>query len=128
MKYEGKILLVDDESHVRKFISLILRQLGATAILEAANGRDAVEVFRRESPNLVLLDVNMPVQDGLQTLREIRALSPDCAVVMLTSLANRQTVEEALNQGADNYIRKDTPKDEILAALRQTIAECFTAD
>ena len=128
MKYEGKILLVDDEAHVRKFIALILKQLGATSITEAGNGKDAVEIFKREQPNLILLDVNMPIQDGIQTLREIRALSAECAIVMLTSLANRQTVEEALSLGADNYIRKDTPKDEILAALRQTIAECFTAD
>jgi DNA-binding response OmpR family regulator len=128
MKYEGKILLVDDEAHVRKFIGLILKQLGATVLFEAGNGRDAVEVFKRESPNLVLLDVNMPIQDGIQTLREIRQISTDCVVVMLTSLANRQTVEEALSLGADNYIRKDTPKDEILASLRQTIEECFSVD
>lgn len=128
MKFEGKILLVDDEVHVRKFIGLILKQLGASTIFEASNGKDAMEVFRRESPNLILLDVNMPIQDGIQTLREIRTLSQDCAVVMLTSLANRQTVEEALSLGADNYIRKDTPKDEILAALRQTISDCFSAD
>jgi YesN/AraC family two-component response regulator len=128
MKYEGKILLVDDEAHVRKFIGLILKQLGATVLFEAGNGRDAMEVFKRESPNLVLLDVNMPIQDGIQTLREIREISDDCVVVMLTSLANRQTVEEALNLGADNYIRKDTPKDDILASLRQTIAESFTVE
>ncbi|MFT3870057.1 MAG: response regulator transcription factor [Nibricoccus sp.] len=128
MKYEGKILLVDDEAHVRKFIALILKQLGATSIMEASNGRDAVEVFKSAQPNMVLLDVNMPIQDGIQTLREIRTLSTDCVVVMLTSLANRQTVEEALNLGADNYIRKDTPKDEILASLRATIAECFSAE
>jgi len=128
MKYEGKILLVDDEAHVRKFIGLILKQLGATTLFEAGNGRDAVEVFKRENPNLVLLDVNMPIQDGIATLREIRQLSTDCVVVMLTSLANRQTVEEALSLGADNYIRKDTPKDEILASLRQTIADCFSVD
>jgi YesN/AraC family two-component response regulator len=128
MKYEGKILLVDDEGHVRKFIGLILKQLGATEIFEAANGRDAVEIFKRESPNLVLLDVNMPIQDGIQTLREIRLISTDCVVVMLTSLANRQTVEEALSLGADNYIRKDTPKDDILASLRKTIADCFTVE
>ena len=128
MKYEGKILLVDDEGHVRKFIGLILKQLGSTVLFEAGNGRDAVEIFKRESPNLVLLDVNMPIQDGIATLREIRQLSTDCVVVMLTSLANRQTVEEALSLGADNYIRKDTPKDEILASLRQTIADCFSVD
>ncbi|MFT3781635.1 MAG: response regulator [Nibricoccus sp.] len=128
MKYEGKVLLVDDEAHVRKFIALVLKQAGATTIVEAANGRDAVEVFKKEKPNLVLLDVNMPIQDGIQTLREIRTFDTESAIVMLTSLANRQTVEEALDLGADNYIRKDTPKDEILAALKQTIAECFSTE
>jgi YesN/AraC family two-component response regulator len=128
MKYDGKVLLVDDEAHVRKFIALILKQLGPTELFEAANGRDAMEIFRRESPNLVLLDVNMPIQDGIQTLREIREVSADCVVIMLTSLANRQTVEEALSLGADNYIRKDTPKDDIIASLRQTIAECFSPE
>lgn len=128
MKFEGKILLVDDEAHVRKFLGLLLRKLGATSIIEASNGRDAVEVFRKESPDLVLLDVNMPIQDGLQTLREIRAISTDAIIVMLTSLANRQTVEQALELGADNYIRKDTPQDEILATLEQTIQDSLGVD
>jgi CheY-like chemotaxis protein len=128
MKFDGKILLVDDEAHVRKFIGLVLKQCGSPTLLEAVNGRDAVEIYQRESPDLVLLDVNMPIQDGLQTLRELRQIDPNCVVVMLTSLANRQTIEEALQLGASNYIRKDTPKDEILAALQQTITECFSSE
>jgi two-component system, chemotaxis family, chemotaxis protein CheY len=128
MSFPGKVLLVDDEAHVRKFVGLILRQLGATTLLEAGNGRDALEIYQRDKPDLVLLDVNMPVLDGLQTLRELLQIDPDCIAVMLTSLANRQTVEEAVQLGAANYIRKDTPKDEIAAALRQTIEECFTVE
>lgn len=126
MSFNGKILLVDDEPHVRKFISLVLRQLGSPTLVEAGNGRDAVEVYQRESPDLVLLDVNMPIQDGIQTLRQLKEVDPDCLVIMLTSLANRQTVEEAASLGAANYIRKDTPREEILAALQKTIAEVFT--
>jgi two-component system, chemotaxis family, chemotaxis protein CheY len=125
MKFDGKILLVDDEPHVRKFISLILRQLGSPTLIEAGNGRDAVEIYKRESPDLVLLDVNMPIQDGIQTLRELMQVDPECLAIMLTSLANRQTVEEAASLGAANYIRKDTPREEILAALQKTIAEVF---
>lgn len=124
MNFEGKILLVDDEPHVRKFLSLLLKQLGTITIIEAANGREAVDAFRTHSPDLILLDVNMPVMDGLQALKEIRALSSDAIVVMLTSLANRQTVEQALEFGADNYVRKDTPKDEILARIKRTIQDC----
>lgn len=125
MKFNGKILLVDDEPHVRKFIGLVLKQLGSPKLLEAANGQEAIEIYQVEKPDLVLLDVNMPVLDGLQALRELRRLDPECIAIMLTSLATRQTVEEALQLGAANYIRKDTPKDEIIASLKQTISACF---
>jgi two-component system, chemotaxis family, chemotaxis protein CheY len=128
MNFDGKVLLVDDEAHVRKLVGLIMRQLGSPTILEAANGRDAVETYQRESPDLVLLDVNMPVQDGIQTLRQIREIDPNAVVVMLTSLATRQIVEEARQLGAANYIRKDTPKDEIARTLQETIAACFAAE
>jgi two-component system chemotaxis response regulator CheY len=128
MNFDGKILIADDEGHVRKFIALIARQLGAPTIIEAANGQEAVAVYEREKPDLVLLDVNMPIQDGLETLKQITAADPSAVVVMLTSLANRETIEEALRLGAANYIRKDTPKDEILAALRETIAQSFASD
>ncbi|HEU5079893.1 MAG TPA: response regulator [Opitutaceae bacterium] len=128
MSFEGKILLVDDEAHVRKFISLVVRQLGSPQIIEASNGAEAVEIYKQESPELVLLDVNMPVQDGLETLKQIVQHDPNAVVVMLTSLANRQTVQEAVQNGAVNYLRKDTPKDEILQALRRTIADCFPSN
>lgn len=121
MKFQGSILLVDDEAHIRKFVALILRQLGATRLLEAANGAEALAIFERERPHIVLLDVNMPVMDGLETLRRIRALDPNCVVIMLTSLTNRQNVEAALAAGASNYLRKDTPKEEIAKALQETI-------
>lgn len=128
MSFDGTILLVDDEPHVRKFIGLIVRQLGNPHLVEASNGRDAVALYQAERPDLVLLDVNMPVQDGLQTLKQIVDLDPDCVVVMLTSLASRQMVEQALQLGASQYIRKDTPKEEILVALRHTIAQCFASE
>lgn len=125
MNFPGPILLVDDEAHIRKYLGIILKQLGAMSLLEAANGEEAIEIYTRERPALVLMDVNMPVMDGMQTLEKLRALDPDCAVVMLTSMANRSTVEAALGHGAINYIRKDTPKEEIAAALSETIATHF---
>lgn len=126
MKFAGKILLVDDEAHVRKYIGLILRSaFDAPTINEASNGREAVAAYQREPYDLVLLDVNMPEQDGIETLRQLRAIDPDAVVVMLTSLANRQTVEAALQLGAVNYLRKDTPRAEIAAILSQTVAENF---
>jgi YesN/AraC family two-component response regulator len=128
MNFHGKILLVDDEPHIRVFVSLILKSLGKPVIVEAANGDEAVAAFKASKPDIVLLDVNMPHLDGIQTLRKLKEIDPDCVVIMLTSLANRETVERALELGAVNYIRKDTPKDEIAKALAETIDACAKAD
>ena len=128
MNFQGTILLVEDEAHIRKFVTLILKQLGAPKLLEAANGEEAVEVYKRESPDLVLLDISMPLLDGLATLKKLKEIDPNCVVVMLTSMVNRQSVDEALAAGATNYIRKDTPKEEISKALSETIQACFETE
>jgi CheY-like chemotaxis protein len=128
MNFTGSILLVDDEPHIRKFVGLILRSIGAPATLEAGNGEEAVAIYEREKPDLVLLDISMPMMDGLSTLRKLKSIDPDCIVIMLTSIVNRQSVDEALALGAANYIRKDTPKEEIARALTETIDACFETD
>jgi two-component system, chemotaxis family, chemotaxis protein CheY len=127
MNFRGKILLVDDEVHIRKYVALILKTLGQPVFSEASNGEEALTVYKAEKPDVVLLDVNMPHLDGLQTLKKLREIDPECTVIMLTSLANRETVERALEFGAVNYILKDTPKEEIAKALAETIdATCKT--
>ena len=121
MTFNGKILLVDDEVHIRTFVSLILRQIGAPSIREASNGEEALLAYQADRPDIVLLDVNMPQMDGIETLRRLKELDSNCVVIMLTSLANRETVERALELGAVHYIRNDTPKEEIALALAETI-------
>lgn len=128
MNFSGTILLIDDEAHIRKYVGLILRQLGNVKILEATNGQEGVAAYQRENPDLVLLDVNMPIMDGIETLKKLKEIDPDSVVVMLTSLANRQTIEQASELGAANYIRKDTPKEEISKALAETIDACFESE
>jgi two-component system chemotaxis response regulator CheY len=125
MNFTGTVLLVDDEAHIRKFVGLILKQLGTPRLLEAPNGMEAVAIYEKENPDLVLLDINMPVMDGIETLKKLREIDPEALVVMLTSLASRSNIENALALGATNYIRKDTPKEEIAKALGETIAACF---
>ena len=128
MNYPQTILLTDDEPHIRKFMSLILRAFDNPRILEAANGAEAVELYKQHQPDMVLLDVNMPVLDGVQALTQIMQLDPNAVVVMLTSLANRQTVEECQQLGAVDYIRKDTPRAELTAKFEQIIAECYGSE
>jgi two-component system chemotaxis response regulator CheY len=125
MTFDGSILLVDDEPHTRKFVGLLVKQLGNPILFEAADGKEALEVYQRETPDLVLLDISMPVMDGLETLRRLLLLDPDAVVIMLTSLANRDNVDAALAGGAASYLRKDLPKNELIRALHETLTEIF---
>ena len=128
MTFQGKVLVADDEAHIRKYTTLLRRSLGVTTIIEATNGREAVELYQAENPDLVLLDVNMPILDGVGALKQIHALDPDAVVVMLTSLATRQIIDETAQHGATFYLRKDTPRDDVLAQLKRIMAEAFEDD
>jgi CheY-like chemotaxis protein len=125
MNLKGKVLVVDDEAHIRKFVSQMVKSLGELVVLQAINGEEAVKVYERERPVLVLLDVNMPRVDGIETLRRLKLLDPNCVVIMLTSLVNRQTVEECLHLGAVAYLRKDNPPDDMTARLKKIVDDCF---
>jgi CheY-like chemotaxis protein len=125
MSFNGKVLVTDDEAHIRKFLGLVLRKLGEPVIIEAGNGEEAVRLYERENPDLVLLDVNMPVLDGIAALTRIKQHDPEALVVMLTSLVNRQTVEECSRLGAVSYLRKDLPREELMRQLQQIISDSF---
>ena len=122
MNFPTHILIVDDEVHIRRFLGLLVKKLGALVVTEASNGDEAVELFSQHRPGLVLLDINMPGRSGIETLQEIRTQDIDVPVVMMTSLTSRQIIEETVASGADNFIRKDTPPQEIARIL----AELFT--
>jgi two-component system chemotaxis response regulator CheY len=125
MKFKGSILLVDDEAHIRHYLTLVLKELGHTRVTTAANGVEAVAAYRQARADLVLLDVNMPLLDGLQTLKQLKEIDPSCVAIMLTSLTNRQSVETARALGARNYLRKDTPPEQVASILGAAIDACF---
>lgn len=125
MAYDLKAMVVDDDDHVRTFLVVLLRKLVSGGIFEARHGAEALEVYARERPDLILLDVNMPIMDGLTTLHRLRETNPDVAVIMITSLAMRKIVEDALNGGAAHFIRKDTPKAQIVEIIKETIQAVF---
>ncbi len=118
-------MIVDDDDHVRTFLIVLLRKIVSGNILEARNGEEAIDLYRRERPDLILLDVNMPVMDGLETLTRLREVNPEVIVIMITSLAMRKIVEDAVRTGAANFIRKDTPKPQIIEIVKDTIVTSF---
>jgi len=119
-KRKIRVLLADDESHVRLFIRGVLSSMGAEVVAEAADGRQALELFDKTAPDLVLLDIVMPVMDGISTLKELRRKSDKVAIVMLTSQASADVVEQVLEAGANYHLRKDLPMNELKQEIRDT--------
>lgn len=118
-------LLVDDEQHLRMYLKLILKQVGFTDFYEAVNGEEAVELYKAHQPDLVLMDVNMPKKEGMEALQDIIEFDEDAVVIMTTSVASREAVQTSAELGATHYIRKDTPKDEMIALLKGIVEEIW---
>lgn len=119
------VLIIDDEPHVRTFIRMLLKQMGVPQFFEASNGRDGIELYKLHKPEFVLMDINMPVMDGLQTLRAIQEYDDEALCVMMTAEATRNAVETSGQLGALQFIRKDTPKDQIRLILEEVFSEFF---
>ncbi len=118
-------LIVDDEEHLRLYLKLVLKQVGFEQFTEASNGQEAIDLYKRKPADLVLMDVNMPIKEGMEALEEIIEYDQDAVVVMASSVASRKAVEASLEKGASYYIRKDTPKDEIITILNRLIGEIW---
>lgn len=118
-----RVILADDETHVRKMVKLALTKMNCEVIGEAANGQEAVDLFKKEKPDLLMLDINMPVKTGEEALAEIMDEFPDAFVIMLTSVAEGDSVEKCLDLGAANYILKSTPIKELQKMIKETWVE-----
>ena len=113
------ILIVDDEPQIRRVMRTTLSSNGYT-VIEARTGEEALEMMRKERPELVLLDVNMPGIGGLEACREIRENS-DVAIIMLTVRNTEHDKVLALDAGADDYVVKPFSMEELLARIRAAL-------
>ena len=113
-------MLVDDHELVRQGIAAMLNGAGDVSVVGVARtGREALEVARRELPDVVLMDVKMPDMDGLEATRKMKEERPRTAVVMLTMHDNPAYLRDAVRAGAAGYLLKDVSKDELIDAIRQ---------
>jgi len=100
-----KILVVDDEKSIREMLVKFLADRGYRTC-GAASGAEAMKVLKREKPDVVLLDIRMPGQDGIETLKKIKQASKKTGVIMVTAVSEREVAEECLELGAFDYITK----------------------
>jgi len=122
----ANILVVDDEPQIRRVMRSTLSSQGYV-ITEAKTGEEALELMRKERPDLILLDVNMPGMGGLETCREIRRAS-DAPIIMLTVRNAERDKVAALDAGADDYVVKPFGIEELLARIRAALRRFSPAD
>jgi two-component system KDP operon response regulator KdpE len=113
---QRKILIVDDEPGLRDLVRINLEHEGY-AVIQAENGIQALEAVRAESPDLVILDVMLPIMDGREACKRLREFS-QVPVLMLTALVQHQDIVMGLNSGADDYLLKPFNMDELMARVR----------
>lgn len=125
MSYSAKkILVVDDASFMRTVLKDIIKGNGlATEIIEAADGVEGVKAYQTQKPDLVTMDVNMPKADGIQALRAIMKIDPAAKVVMVTSVEQKQIVQDAMKLGARDYIVKPFDRSNVGLVLNKVLRQ-----
>ncbi|UCD42793.1 MAG: response regulator transcription factor [Chloroflexota bacterium] len=115
-----QVLIVDDHAIVRDGIRSLLSTIGDIDVIgEAATGRDAVKLFNRLQPDIVLMDLVMPEMDGIEAIKAIMELQPEAKILVLTSFATDDMVFPAIKAGASGYLLKDSDSEELVRSIRE---------
>ena len=117
-----RLLLVDDHKLLRQGLRRAVEEAGFDVVGEAGDGEEAVRLAVELSPDLVLMDVTMPVLDGIEATRRLRHSVPEARVVILTMHGEEETIHEALRAGAVAYLLKDCSTDQVADTLRAVAA------
>ena len=116
------VVIADDQELVRSGLQLVLEARGCAVVGVAGNGREAVEVVRRKAPEVVLMDIRMPVLDGIAATRELTAAGLPSRVLVLTTDDLDRDVDDALAAGAAGFLLKATPPDRLVEGIRTVAA------
>lgn len=117
------VLLADDQLLFVESLKTVLETRASDLSIQdiAHNGLEAVEAVRRRQPDIVLMDIRMPVMDGVEATRIIHQEYPEVAIMMLTTFDDDEYLTEALKLGAAGYLLKDSPPNELIAAIRSLL-------
>jgi NarL family two-component system response regulator LiaR len=117
-----KVIICDDQAIVRDGLEMMLKlEPDIEVVGTAEDGAAAVELAAKQKPDLVLMDLKMPIMNGVEATRQIRARYPDVKVLVLTTYDDDEWVSQAIQAGASGYLLKDNPRDEVIKAIRGTV-------
>jgi two-component system, NarL family, response regulator DegU len=120
MKNKIKIVLVDDHALVMKgFTNLLAKNTGFKIVGEATSSLEALEIVKKQKPNIVLMDINMPNETGIECARKIVKSYPDSKIIMLTMHNDEQYILKALSVGAKGYVMKNCEFEELIQAIHE---------
>ena len=119
----ASVLVVDDHALVRTgVVNIISNDSSLQVVAEAANGQEAVDAWRQHRPDVTLLDLRMPVMEGVEAVRQIRELDPLAKVIVLTTYDTDEDISRALKAGAKAYVLKDITADGLVACIHAVLA------
>lgn len=116
-----KVLIVDDAAFMRMSLKSILEKNGFQVIAEAENGAAGVKKYREYQPDIVTMDITMPEMDGVEALKEIKALDANCKVVMVSAMGQEPVVRQSIFLGAKSFITKPFKEDHIVKTLNRIL-------
>ena len=121
-KNKFKVLVADDHAIFRKgLVSLINQVPDFTVVAEAKNGVEAVELFKKHQPDILLLDLQMPRMQGVEVVKVIRKLNTEAKIIILTTFDMDEDIEQALKSGAKSYLLKDIDTEDLIITIRNVI-------
>lgn len=118
-----KLMIVDDSNIIRRRIERSQQIARLEVVGSAANGREAVELFRRTQPDVVTMDLTMPEMDGIECVGELVAIKPEVLILVVSALADKATAVEAIERGANGFLCKPFSDAQLNEALQELLAE-----
>lgn len=118
---KAKILVADDSAYMRSILKDLLLRSGYEVAGEAENGREAVRLYEKLAPDLVLMDILMPEMSGIQALKEIKEKYPDSRIVMLGALGQQNLVVEAMQAGASEFFVKPVQAEKVAELIEKVL-------
>ena len=114
---DAKVLIGDDSILARKQLKDVLSTMGAVHFIEAVNGKEAVEKYIAEKPDIIFLDIIMPIKDGIHAVQEIIAEDPTALIIIVSSVGTQQQLKSAIEAGAKDFSQKPINADQIKAIV-----------
>lgn len=114
------VLIVDDEANIRFLLKMVIERAGMKLVGMAATGAAAITYYSRYKPDIVLMDIDMPMKNGLDALTELMEAHPDAKVIMMSAYVDEEVVKKCFKLGAVNFILKVTPIEQIQKIMHDT--------